>query len=130
MSSSANSCRRVAHPRRRENSDDCSRSGASGRGIRHGIPVLVTIGGILLVIGVILGTTGRAVGGRKHYYCQRRGPRNGLARQAEEQERRNPRRSQGTRWQGYWRQEDGTRRQDRSDQEQPQAGRREGQGRL
>jgi hypothetical protein len=33
--------------------------------------VLVTIGGILLVIGVILwilGTTGRAVGGRKHYY--------------------------------------------------------------
>jgi hypothetical protein len=36
-----------------------------------GIPVLVTIGGILLVIGVILwilGTMGRAVGGRKHYY--------------------------------------------------------------
>ena len=65
------SCRRVAHPRRKENSDDRSRSGASGRGIRHGIPVLVTIGGILLVIGVILwilGTTGRAVGGRKHYY--------------------------------------------------------------
>jgi len=33
--------------------------------------VLVTIGGILMVIGVILwilGTTGRAVGGRKHYY--------------------------------------------------------------
>jgi len=33
--------------------------------------VLVTIGGILLVIGVILwilGTTGRAVGGRKYYY--------------------------------------------------------------
>jgi hypothetical protein len=33
--------------------------------------VLVTISGILLVIGVILwilGTTGRAVGGRKHYY--------------------------------------------------------------
>jgi hypothetical protein len=33
--------------------------------------VPVTIGGILLVIGVILwilGTTGRAVGGRKHYY--------------------------------------------------------------
>jgi hypothetical protein len=33
--------------------------------------VLVTIGGILLVMGVILwilGTTGRAVGGRKHYY--------------------------------------------------------------
>jgi hypothetical protein len=61
----------VAHPRRKENSDDCSWSGASGRGIRHGIPVLVTIGGILLVIGVILwifGTTGCAVGGRKHYY--------------------------------------------------------------
>jgi Family of unknown function (DUF6131) len=33
-----------------------------------GIPVLVTIGGILLVIGVILGTMGRAVGGRKYYY--------------------------------------------------------------
>jgi len=33
--------------------------------------VLVTIGGILLVIGVILwifGTMGRAVGGRKYYY--------------------------------------------------------------
>jgi len=31
----------------------------------------VTIGGILLVIGVILwilGSMGRAVGGRKHYY--------------------------------------------------------------
>jgi Family of unknown function (DUF6131) len=43
-------------------------------GFVTGIPVLVTIGGILLVIGVILwilwilGTTGRAVGGRKHYY--------------------------------------------------------------
>jgi len=36
-----------------------------------GIPVLVTIGGILLVIGVILwilGAMGRAVGGRKHYF--------------------------------------------------------------
>ncbi|HEX2808903.1 MAG TPA: DUF6131 family protein [Kineosporiaceae bacterium] len=34
-------------------------------------PCWWTIGGILLVIGVILwilGTTGRAVGGRKHYY--------------------------------------------------------------
>jgi hypothetical protein len=40
-------------------------------GFVAGIPVLVTIGGILLVIGVILwilGTMGRAVGGRKHYY--------------------------------------------------------------
>jgi hypothetical protein len=40
-------------------------------GFVTGIPVLVIIGGILLVIGVILwnhGTTGRAVGGRKHYY--------------------------------------------------------------
>jgi hypothetical protein len=40
-------------------------------GFVTGIPVLVTIGGILLVIGVILwilGTMGRAVGGRKHYY--------------------------------------------------------------
>ena len=36
-----------------------------------GIPVLVTIGGLLLVIGVVLwvlGSMGRAVGGRKHYY--------------------------------------------------------------
>jgi len=35
------------------------------------IPVLVTIGGLLLVVGVILwilGSMGRAVGGRKHYY--------------------------------------------------------------
>ena len=37
-------------------------------GFVTGIPVLVTIGGILLVIGVILGTMGRAVGGRKHCY--------------------------------------------------------------
>ena len=40
-------------------------------GFVTGIPVLVTIGGILLVIGVILwilGSMGRAVGGRKHYY--------------------------------------------------------------
>lgn len=36
-----------------------------------GIPVLVTIGGILVVVGVvlwILGSMGRAIGGRKHYY--------------------------------------------------------------
>lgn len=35
------------------------------------IPILSTIGGILLVVGVvlwILGSMGRAVGGRKHYY--------------------------------------------------------------
>jgi len=35
------------------------------------IPILVTIGGILVVVGVILwilGSMGRAVGGRKHYY--------------------------------------------------------------
>lgn len=40
-------------------------------GIVVGIPILETIGGILLVIGVILwilGAMGRAVGGRKHYY--------------------------------------------------------------
>ena len=40
-------------------------------GFVTGIPVLVTIGGILMVICVILwilGTMGRAVGGRKHYY--------------------------------------------------------------
>jgi hypothetical protein len=58
-------------PKKKRRLDGRSRSGASGRGIRHGIPVLVTISGILLVIGVILwilGTTGRAVGGRKHYY--------------------------------------------------------------
>ena len=36
-----------------------------------GIPILETIGVILVVIGVILwvlGSMGRAVGGRKHYY--------------------------------------------------------------
>lgn len=35
------------------------------------IPILSTIGSILLVVGVILwilGSMGRAVGGRKHYY--------------------------------------------------------------
>jgi hypothetical protein len=35
------------------------------------IPILWTIGIILLVIGVILallGMTGRAIGGRRHYY--------------------------------------------------------------
>ena len=35
------------------------------------LAILVTIGVILLVIGAILwilGSTGRAVGGRKHYY--------------------------------------------------------------
>jgi hypothetical protein len=35
------------------------------------IPVLVSIGGLLVVIGVVLwvlGATGRAIGGRKHYY--------------------------------------------------------------
>jgi hypothetical protein len=36
-----------------------------------GIPILTTLGIILVVIGVILlllGTTGRAIGGRRHYY--------------------------------------------------------------
>ena len=36
-----------------------------------GIPILWTIGVILLVVGLILallGTTGRAVGGRRHYW--------------------------------------------------------------
>lgn len=40
-------------------------------GLVVGIPVLETIGGILVVVGVvlwILGSMGRAVGGRKHYY--------------------------------------------------------------
>jgi hypothetical protein len=35
------------------------------------IPILWTVGIILLIIGVILevlGATGRAVGGRRHYY--------------------------------------------------------------
>jgi hypothetical protein len=35
------------------------------------IHVLVTIGGILIVVGLvlaILGGTGRAIGGRKHYW--------------------------------------------------------------
>jgi hypothetical protein len=36
-----------------------------------GIPILWTLGIILVVIGVILmllGSTGRAIGGRRHYY--------------------------------------------------------------
>ncbi|MGH3788483.1 MAG: DUF6131 family protein [Pseudonocardiaceae bacterium] len=36
-----------------------------------GIPILTTLGIILVVVGVILlllGTTGRAIGGRRHYY--------------------------------------------------------------
>ena len=40
-------------------------------GILAGIPVLNTIGGILLVVGLImfaLGAIGRPVGGRNHYY--------------------------------------------------------------
>jgi uncharacterized membrane protein len=40
-------------------------------GLVVGIPILETIGGLLLVVGVILwvlGATGRAIGGRKHYY--------------------------------------------------------------
>ena len=40
-------------------------------GLVVGIPILETIGGLLLVVGVILwvlGAMGRAVGGRRHYY--------------------------------------------------------------
>lgn len=40
-------------------------------GILAGIPVLNTIGGILLVVGLImfaLGAIGRPIGGRRHYY--------------------------------------------------------------
>jgi Family of unknown function (DUF6131) len=40
-------------------------------GLVAAIPILETIGGILVVVGVILwvlGSTGRAIGGRKHYY--------------------------------------------------------------
>ena len=35
------------------------------------IPILYTVGVILLVVGAVfmlLGSTGRAIGGRKHYY--------------------------------------------------------------
>lgn len=40
-------------------------------GFVAGIPILWTIGLIVLVVGLvlwILGATGRAVGGRRHYY--------------------------------------------------------------
>ena len=40
-------------------------------GLVAGIPILETIGFLLVVVGVILwiiGAMGRAVGGRKHYY--------------------------------------------------------------
>ena len=40
-------------------------------GLVASIPILVTIGVILLVVGAVLwvlGSMGRAVGGRKHYY--------------------------------------------------------------
>ncbi|CAM5716174.1 MULTISPECIES: DUF6131 family protein [unclassified Streptomyces] len=40
-------------------------------GILAGISLLTTIGGILIAVGAvlwILGATGRAVGGRKHYF--------------------------------------------------------------
>lgn len=40
-------------------------------GFLLGIPVLWTVGVVLLVIGAVLfllGQTGRAVGGRRHYY--------------------------------------------------------------
>lgn len=40
-------------------------------GMLAGISLLTTIGGILLVVGAILwvlGATGRAVGGRKHFF--------------------------------------------------------------
>ncbi|WP_169812577.1 DUF6131 family protein [Nocardia acidivorans] len=40
-------------------------------GILLGIPILTTLGIIALVVGLalmLLGATGRAVGGRRHYY--------------------------------------------------------------
>ncbi|MFE7799343.1 DUF6131 family protein [Nocardia sp. NPDC057440] len=40
-------------------------------GFIFGIPILWTIGIVVLVIGLVLlllGSTGRAVGGRRHYY--------------------------------------------------------------
>ncbi|MFJ2664611.1 DUF6131 family protein [Nocardia fluminea] len=40
-------------------------------GLVFGIPLLNTVGVILLMVGVVLalvGSTGRAIGGRRHYY--------------------------------------------------------------
>jgi Family of unknown function (DUF6131) len=40
-------------------------------GLVAGIPILETIGVLLVVVGVILwilGSMGRAIGGRRHYY--------------------------------------------------------------
>ncbi len=40
-------------------------------GFIAGIPILWTVGVILVILGVVfelLGATGRAVGGRRHYY--------------------------------------------------------------
>ncbi|MFE5027749.1 DUF6131 family protein [Streptomyces sp. NPDC056656] len=40
-------------------------------GMLVGISLLTTVGGVLVVVGAvlwILGTSGRAVGGRKHYF--------------------------------------------------------------
>jgi hypothetical protein len=40
-------------------------------GLLAGIPILTTLGVILAIVGavmVLLGSTGRAVGGRRHYW--------------------------------------------------------------
>jgi Family of unknown function (DUF6131) len=40
-------------------------------GIALGISILYTLGVILLIVGIVLmlvGSTGRAIGGRRHYY--------------------------------------------------------------
>jgi hypothetical protein len=40
-------------------------------GFLFGIPILWTVGIVLLLVGAVLlimGSTGRAVGGRRHYY--------------------------------------------------------------
>jgi hypothetical protein len=40
-------------------------------GVLAGIPILTTLGTILVIVGVVLfllGSTGRAVGGRRHYW--------------------------------------------------------------
>jgi hypothetical protein len=40
-------------------------------GFLAGIPILWTVGVVLLVVGLVLellGSTGRALGGRRHYY--------------------------------------------------------------
>ncbi|WP_405777930.1 hypothetical protein [Streptomyces sp. NBC_00859] len=40
-------------------------------GLLVGVPLLTTVGGVLVVVGAllwILGATGRKIGGRRHYF--------------------------------------------------------------